>query len=936
MSTVNVSVDPSTVVKANIARPGWCINTYADMDFRRPPSARPMKDTIADIEPGYVRLNDGFNIDETGFLLKPDYTTEGAEVFISGYSNYPSNDPKIVKPTWVAPGSSTTRGTLMISELSNLCPANSKIICGIAFNPLYAEINGNSTNYVASRAELKAHANALVHYNKNNNLNITHWEIGNESIGYTNGAVAEAPNLAVYIPDVQEFIDLVKTADPAALVGANALRTSEFKALCEGLSNVDYLVPHNYSPFGAPNTYVQYSTFGNVNLAAPSRSAVEGKATSNITPAEKARIQVITTEAAAIDFSTNPYPRTNNVGLGLLQFDLIGQHTANVGINGVCMWNSRGFVQGRDGLPHLLSPDNELTPMGHALSLWSRNIPTDAGIIFTNRDLTGMFCYAAANVDTTNVFLVNKKEITVTANVYLTNTLPCVSREIYTGNSYQSMSVLRTANTIPSFGPFLSGLKGNVILPPVSITVLQFGTYKAPWLPTANITVSSQSIGTLRKPGVSMSAILDSDLNRPSANVSFRDAMKVLSPASIRYPGGSLAVGFSWANAPFTSPSATLTRISATDFPSNNAQFWTTPNVAGGNLINCVQYNEFVDVCSYANARNITQTDIDSRFLSQTGITPSLANIIASTAGLITYNGSSNVIYEIGYRPYNTPDPATFTSTVNQLTANMKAMGAGVVVCGGQNSAYWGALLPNVDYIGINNYPINNFPNLASFSANTSVYTADPYFDYFSQNKIDYTVLNRTATRSSQKPRAVLETNPYDVIKSTGGQGWALNNDVSRFLMAFELIGSQLASIEYLTYWNTRSYNSPNLFDILDNNNELLPTGYAIRAFTYGYDLLGGGNFVATYTNSSQISTFAANRSGRIVVWMSNKSRGKYPFRLNVNSLKPLTSAVSFRGEQPTATAITTEVLSVSKFSKRNNYLLGSIEPFSVNVFYFG
>jgi len=469
----------------------------------------------------------------------------------------------------------------------------------------------------------------------------------------------------------------------------------------------------------------------------------------------------------------------------------------------------------------------------------------------------------------------------------------------------------------------------------VSITVLQFGTYKAPWLPTANITVSSQSIGTLRKPGVSMNAILDSDLNRPSANVTFRNAMRVLSPASIRYPGGSLAVGFSWAAAPFTSPSATLTRISATDFPSNNAQFWTTPNVAGGSLVNCVPYNDFVDVCSYANARNITQTDLDSRFLSQSGITPSLANIIASTAGLITYNGSSNVIYEIGYRPYNTADPATFTSTVNQLTANMRAMGAGVIVCSGQNSAFWGANLSNVDYIGVNNFPISNFPTLASFSANTSIYTADPYFDYFSQNKIDYTVLNRAASRSSKKPRAVLETNPYDVAKFANGSGWSLNNDVSRFLMAFELIGSQLASVEYLTYWNTRSYNSSTLFDILDNNNELLPTGFALKAFTYGYDLLGGGNFVATYTDATQITAFAANRNGRIVVWVMNKSRGRHPIRLNVNSLANLTSVVSYRGEQPTSTTITTEVLSVSAFSKRNNFLLGYVEKLSITVFYF-
>ena len=36
MSTVNVSVEVGTVMKANINRPGWCVNTYTDQDFRRP------------------------------------------------------------------------------------------------------------------------------------------------------------------------------------------------------------------------------------------------------------------------------------------------------------------------------------------------------------------------------------------------------------------------------------------------------------------------------------------------------------------------------------------------------------------------------------------------------------------------------------------------------------------------------------------------------------------------------------------------------------------------------------------------------------------------------------------------------------------------------------------------------------------------------------
>jgi hypothetical protein len=935
MSTVNVSVEVSNVLKANINRPGWDVNNYADSDFRRPPAARPMKDTIADIMPGFVRINDGFQLDETSLLLKPGYTTEGAQVFISGYSCYPSNDPKITKPSWIIPGVSVASGTLLPTELSNLCPADSKIVCGLAFNSMYANISGNSINYAAQKAELMAHANALVHYNLSSNLGITHWEIGNESIGYSGGAVAGAPNLAVYIPDVQEFIDLVHTADPTAQVGANAFSVAQFKALCEGLSNVNYIIPHCYSPYGAPNTYPQYATFGNVNLAAPTRFAVEGKNTSNLSTEAKANIQVITTEAATIDFSPYPYPRTNNLGLGLLQFDQIGQHIANVWIDGVTMWNSRGFVQGRDGLPHLLNPLNDITPRGHALSLWTKNIPRDSGIVFTNRDLTGMFCYAAANTTTTVLWLVNKKEsTTVTANVFLTSNLRCVSREIFTANAYTSLTPTRSANTIPGFGDLGVLYGGNVTLPPVSISVLQFGTYQDLWMPTANLVVSSQPIGTLKKPGISMSAILDSDLNRPNANVSFQNAMKDLSPAAIRYPGGSLTVGFSWASSPFTTPSATLTRISASDFPSNNSLFWTTPNVAGGNLINCVQYNEFVNTCAYANARVIAQTDLDSLFMTQTGITPSLANITASAAGLITYNAGSNVMYETGWHPY--ASTTTFETTVNSLTANMKHMGAGAISCYGQNSTFWSLNLPNVDYAGVVNFPITNFSNLANFSANTTVYTADPYFDFFSQRTIQYTSLNTIASRSTGKPKVVLETNCYDQNKYNGGSGWPLANDVSRFLMAFEMIGSQLPGVEYLTYWNTRSYNSPNLFDILDNNNELLPTGWAVKAFCYGYDLLGsGGSFVATNSDTTALTVFAGTRNGRTVVWLSNKSRSAHPFRLNVDSLETLKSVMSYRGDQPTGTTITRETLSVSSFSKRSTYLLGTVAKFSITIFHF-
>jgi hypothetical protein len=56
---------------------------------------------------------------------------------------------------------------------------------------------------------------------------------------------------------------------------------------------------------------------------------------------------------------------------------------------------------------------------------------------------------------------------------------------------------------------------------------------------------------------------------------------------------------------------------------------------------------------------------------------------------------------------------------------------------------------------------------------------------------------------------------------------------------------------------------------------------------------------------------------------------------LNVDSLETLKSVMSYRGDQPTGTTITRETLSVSSFSKRSTYLLGTVAKFSITIFHF-
>ena len=933
MSLVNVVVT-TTVVKPTPSRPGLCINTYSDGDYRRPPSSRPIKSVIADLNPGFVRINDGHNIDETGFLLKDDYTTPGAQVFCSGYDVYPSNAPDICKP--IQSSASTIRTPLLLTDLVNMCPNGVPVLCGVPMGPIYMSLNGAAVNYIASKSELLAYSNAVVHYNKNANLGITHWEIGNETIGYPANPVGIAPNVEIYATDVQEFVNVIRLADPSVKIGINAMSSSQFSYLMEHVIDYDFLIPHNYAPYGNPNTYPQYASLGNAYaLMSLTNFAIDGKRNANVSPEEKTRVQIITTEANAIDFSPFPYPRTNNLGLSIMLFDMLGQHTANVDVNGVTVWNTRGYVEGKDGLPHVLTPTNDLTPIGHSISLWSKNMPNDCNFISATRDLTGIFVYAAANANTTTLWLVNKKTTSVTANVVISNPLNCISNEIFTGTSYQDLTPVRYNGVLPQFSPFGGNVRANVVLLPTSINVLKFGEYIPSWNPTVNLTVSSVLTTKVQKPGLSMNAFMDSDLNRPSAVITFKDAVKSLSPAYLRYPGGQNVVGFSWASSPWTTPSAILTRVGPNDFPSNTAAFYTTPGIPGGNLINCIQYNEFVDICSYANVENITQVDVDSLFMTASGTNPTENEIISSARGLVAYASTiSNVkSWELGWHPY-IAGPTTYTTTIDKLSSNMKSIGAGAIACAGDSQIYWGSVLPNVNYIGVNNYPVNNFPSKV-LTANTPTYTADNYYDYMSTNVVNYTSVLPLAKRNG-KPVVVLETNVYDVSKNSGGPGWPLNNDVSRFLQTFDLLGYTLTSgVLYTGLWNTRSYQSSGLFDVFDANNNLLPTGWAMKAFTYGVDAIGGtGNFVSVNSSEPMVSIFAAKNGVSRVIWVSNKTRNQMPFRMVVENNKPIKSVRKYQGSAPTLQTITETIL-VPNFTQRFNWITGYLDSLSVYTIVF-
>jgi len=234
-----------------------------------------------------------------------------------------------------------------------------------------------------TRERLIETAAAWVRYaNIKRKYGVKYWEIGNE--GYIDRTVSPHD----YARDFVDFAKAMKAVDPTIWVGANGPARAEgtgrheatkdtlwWKVVFETAGEqIDFVPVHVYSCW-------QWKTYEFYRDHSPGYPEAYRDAVSPIEaarlygpPGLADRLRVTVTETNAADWSEDGWPKVNDLGHGLVVFDIFGTLLEIGRIENAQLWNTR-WVHHDPETPSLwdaMDDMNQLQPTGKALAIWGQ------------------------------------------------------------------------------------------------------------------------------------------------------------------------------------------------------------------------------------------------------------------------------------------------------------------------------------------------------------------------------------------------------------------------------------------------------------------------------------------------------------------------------------------------------------------------------------
>jgi hypothetical protein len=269
-----------------------------------------------------------------------------------------------------------------------------------------------------TKQQLLDTAVAWVDYaNRKMKYGVRYWEIGNE--GYIDRTVS----VKDYARDLVDFAQAMKEVDPSIWIGANgpprtqgagradeSSQTPWWKVVFEtAAEHVDFAPVHLY-------TCWEWGSYEGYRNQSPGYPEAERDADSVVAAARRwgppgfeQRLRVTITELNAADWSEGGWEKVNDLGHGLVVFDLMGTLLENPKVDMAQLWNTR-WVSHPPDTPSLwdaVDDDNQLQPTGRALAIWSQFL--NEQMVFAGEP-EGLRTFASYSQEPArlSVFMINK------------------------------------------------------------------------------------------------------------------------------------------------------------------------------------------------------------------------------------------------------------------------------------------------------------------------------------------------------------------------------------------------------------------------------------------------------------------------------------------------------------------------------------------------
>jgi alpha-L-arabinofuranosidase len=259
---------------------------------------------------------------------------------------------------------------------------------------------------LTTRDQLLEHAAAWVKYsNIIKKYDVKYWMIGNECWHKNN----ENSTAEMYAQDVIDFSKAMKAVDPTIYIIPNGNSIDFFETVIKIAGEyIDHLCLSNYPVWEYKAGYATYRDTLQDLMHPVQRAlaAIENSAT----PEQKEKWKLMIVEYGPFDWA-NYWPKINNMGMNLANFEMTGEQLLIPSIDFSCFWNTRWIYN--DSIDYsaydALDKNGNFNANGYGLMIWG-NYLGDKMVNTTATTHIRSFASLIPEEDRLFIYLMNKAE----------------------------------------------------------------------------------------------------------------------------------------------------------------------------------------------------------------------------------------------------------------------------------------------------------------------------------------------------------------------------------------------------------------------------------------------------------------------------------------------------------------------------------------------